>query len=262
MKFDSIIACGDSFTRYHKTALEKTWPCLLGEHYNVPWANLAKGGCSNYEIALQPIQFQPDTHEWGNPNYLEFKKPLLIFGLTTPWRLPVFAPAEGRLSSIASILPEDLIYNPYTGVDEKMYEGTINRGIIHDWFQQIDIHAIELMHKWGQLFKDSTVLWGTIHFQWDDPGSVMTDTVKRGLEEEEGRIITLHRHVESKIGKSYCFNEITDWWPLQHCLGGDNNLHINWDDKSNLEFNPIDRHPTNEGIQLFADNLIKYIDNI
>ena len=75
MEFDSIIACGDSFTRYHKTAIEKTWPSLLGEHYNVPWANLGKGGSSNYEISIQPLQNMPDNLE-------QFKKPLIIYHTT------------------------------------------------------------------------------------------------------------------------------------------------------------------------------------
>ena len=89
--FDSIIACGDSFTKYHMTADGDMWPNLLSRHYEVPYANLARGGSSNYEIALQPLQHTPDNME-------QFKKPLIIFGMTTPWRLPILYPMQGIIA--------------------------------------------------------------------------------------------------------------------------------------------------------------------
>lgn len=255
MEFDSIIACGDSFTRYHKTAIEKTWPSLLGEHYNVPWANLGKGGSSNYEISIQPLQNMPDNLE-------QFKKPLIIFGLTTPWRLPVFAPAEGKITSIHSILPEHLEYKPFLGVDEKGLEETIKRALLNDWFNLSDIKALEQMHKWGKIFKDSTIVWGSIHFQWDNPGTVMNNDVIQGIQEERSRLNVLHKHMLNKYNSSNCFNESIKWNPLQFLLDANDTHHFNWNDNSNPDYNPIDRHPTNEGIQVFADTLIKYIDSI
>ena len=114
MKFDSIIACGDSFTNYHLTPIKSSWPHLLGQHYNVPVANLGKGGASNFEIALQPLQYMPDNIE-------DFDNPLIIFGMTTPFRLPVYYPKERIVGSLASVLPEDLHYNHATGVDERIF---------------------------------------------------------------------------------------------------------------------------------------------
>ena len=45
----------------------------VGKKLNVPWVNLAEGGSSNYDIALQPIQHMDDKPS---------NKPLFIFGFT------------------------------------------------------------------------------------------------------------------------------------------------------------------------------------
>ena len=168
MEFDSIIACGDSFTWYHKTAIEKTWPALLGKHYNVPFLNLARGGASNFEIALQPLLQlnldsyapQPFLNSYSDmANMAQYKKPLIIFGLTTPYRLPVFEPKGCRIGSISSILPEHLRNVPHSGVDEKIHQHTINTALAKDWFSQMDRLTVEYMYKWQYLIRSSNVLW-------------------------------------------------------------------------------------------------------
>ena len=64
MEIDRIIASGDSFTEGAKNVINitsvETWPARLGNKLNVPWVNLAEGGSSNYDIALQPIQHIKD----------------------------------------------------------------------------------------------------------------------------------------------------------------------------------------------------------
>lgn len=272
MEFDSIIACGDSFTHYHKTDIEKSWPALLGKHYNVPWVNLGQGGASNFQIALQPLinfdgrqGYVTDQQHKMSADPEKFKNPLILFGLTTPYRLPVFGPADGQLVSISSILPENLQNVTYTGVNEKIYESTINKGLVDGWFRQLDYSVTEQMYNWKYLIKGSNILWGTIHFQWDNPGTVLNPTVLKGIDVESTRLELIHSHIEAKCGKSYCFNEFigSGFLPLQCVLTDQaDDMHINWNDNSNLEFNPIDRHPTNAGIQLFADELIRYIDSI
>ena len=245
--FDSIIACGDSFTKYHMTADGDMWPKLLSRHYEVPHANLARGGSSNYEIALQPLQHTPD-------NMKQFKKPLIIFGMTTPWRLPILYPMEGIIGSIDSILPEHLRYNPHTGVDGEMLNKTIKKMIVKDLFDTLDRQSIQKMMNWKKLIPDSTVIWGTIHFQHSMPNGGVN---KDGVNTEKERIKRLHHYLINSDQPSYCFNEILDWFPLSHALQGDPALHINMDDK----VGELDHHPNDKGIQIFADYLIKYIDS-
>ena len=64
MDIDKIIASGDSFTEGAKNVINitsvETWPARLGKKLNVPWVNLAEGGSSNYDVALQPIQHIDD----------------------------------------------------------------------------------------------------------------------------------------------------------------------------------------------------------
>ena len=250
MKFDSIIACGDSFTNYHLTPIKSSWPYLLGQHYNVPVANLGKGGASNFEIALQPLQYMPDNME-------DFNNPLIIFGMTTPFRLPVYYPKERIVGSLTSVLPEDLHYNHATGVDERMFKDTINRMIVDDDFFNTDLHVLDLIFKWKKLIKGSTLMWGSIHFQHQTPkGEINRDA----LNEEQERIISMHEYVKNKGYQSNCFNEVCEWYPLQHVLGGNPALHFHWA-KFNDGVKIIDGHPNDLGIQRFAEKLIKYIDS-
>ncbi len=247
--FDGIIACGDSFTKYHLTADGDMWPNILSRHYDIPYANLARGGSSNYEIALQPLQYTPN-------NIKEFRKPLIIFGMTTPWRLPILYPMQGMIGSIDSILPEHLRYRKDTGVDEQMLNKTIKKMIVNDLFHTLDTQALEKMMNWKKLIPNSTVIWGTIHFQHSLPNGGVN---KMGVTTERDRILGLHHHLinSNYIEESYCFNEIIDWFPLGHMLKGNPDLHINTDDHSKR----IDHHPNEKGIQVIADCLIKYIDS-
>ena len=252
--FDSIIACGDSFTKYHLTEMSKSWPALLGQHYNAPVLNLGNGGASNYEIALQPLQSTPNNTE-------EFKNPLIIFGLTTPFRYPVYLPKEHRIGSIASVLPEHLTYNPHTGVEEKIFEPTIKKMLVNDEFHQADIHILKTMLKWKQLIKDSTIIWGRIHFQHQEPDGVI---IRNALEVEQARTLSLHQELQKNGFESNCFNEVCEWFPLQHVLQGEPDMHINWE-KINTGTEIIDKiidgHPSDAGLKRFADNFIQYIDS-
>ena len=248
--FDSIIACGDSFTKYHLTEMSKSWPALLGQHYNVPVANLGKGGASNYEIALQPLQSTPN-------NIKELKNPLIIFGLTTPFRDPVYLPKETRIGSLASVLPEHLTYNQYTGVEEKIFEPTIKKMLVDDAFHQADIQILEMMLRWKELIEGSTIIWGRIHFQHQEPDGVVN---RNALEEEQERIISLHQYLQDNGFESNCFNEVCEWFPLQHVLRGEPDMHMNWA-KLNQGTKILDGHPSDAGIKRFADNFIQYIDS-
>jgi len=250
MKFDSIIACGDSFTKYHITPIKHSWPYLLGQHYNVPVANLGKGGASNFEIALQPLQYMPDNME-------DFDNPLIIFGMTTPFRLPVYYPKETRIGSLASVLPEHLTYTEATGVDGKVFESTIKKMLVDDAFHQADIQILEMILRWKELIKGSTIVWGRIHFQHQEPDGVVNHNA---LKDEQARIISLHNYLQDNNFESNCFNEVCEWFPLQHVLRGEPNMHIDWA-KFNTGIKILDGHPSEAGIIRFADNIIKYIDS-
>ena len=62
----------------------------------MPWVNLAEGGSSNYDIALQPIQ-----HTYDKPS----NKPLFIFGFTVDHRITYFDYDLGKIKSFYTILP-------------------------------------------------------------------------------------------------------------------------------------------------------------
>ena len=115
-----------------------------------------------------------------------------IFGMTTPWRLPILYPMQGIIGSIDSILPEHLRYNPHTGVDEEMLNKTIKKMIVKDLFHTLDIQALEKMMNWKKLIPNSTVIWGTIHFQHSLPNGGVN---KDGILTEKERIKRLHQHL-------------------------------------------------------------------
>ena len=98
MDIDKIIASGDSFTEGAKNVINitsvETWSPRLGKKLNVPWVNLAEGGSSNYDVALQPIQHIDDKPS---------NKPLFIFGFTVDHRITYFDYDLGKIKSFYTL---------------------------------------------------------------------------------------------------------------------------------------------------------------
>ena len=99
MKFDGIIACGDSYTigpvNKGSLSMDKSWPAHLGNIMNLPVVNLSRGGSSNTEISLQPLKLQK-----------QFENPLIIFGFTIHYRFPYFN-NKGSIHSMYGMLDSD-----------------------------------------------------------------------------------------------------------------------------------------------------------
>ena len=190
MEYDYIICCGDSFTEGCKNVLNiteaDTWPGILGKELDVPWANLADGGASNYEIALQPVT---QMHKWTNDTAP--KKPLFIFNFTVDHRIPYYDYQLGELTSFYTTLPEE-IDNADLQPDEKSqlmaqlrlgmlqapidymdisatYNTTVDAFVYQTW------QAIKVANNYKNLYADATVIWGFIHSYLDNE-SINTKT--------------------------------------------------------------------------------------
>lgn len=165
MEFDYIIASGDSFTEGCKNSLEigiqDTWPGQLGRELGVPWVNLAQGGTSNLDIALQPIQHFSET----TPP----KKPLFIFGFTVDHRPTYYDYSSGGIKSFYTTLPEEvdqfaeLHYMERLQLRAQTKLGLLPVDNYTDTYQLQTIRAIEIANNYKKLYANATVMWGFIH---------------------------------------------------------------------------------------------------
>jgi len=248
MDIDRIIASGDSFTEGCKNVLDiseaDTWPGLLGRELNIPWANLADGGASNFEIAIQPLQ---TIHEWFTQNPGE--KPLLIFGFTIDDRLPYFDYDEGKVKSFFTVLPEFIEESKMS--DRLMLDMKSGSKIKEPFNQSMNIqkinnddedpkldvfvmqtyNAIKIANNYANIFKGATVLWGFIH-AYNDQGDVRLRQCSR----------TNTRYNIEWPHWDKCFNRFSDNKPLQSL-------------SSPIEYciSEKDLHPNLKGIELYKD---------
>lgn len=165
MKFDYIIASGDSFTEGVRSELgiqvQDTWPGQLGRQLGVPWVNLAQGGTSNLDIALQPIQhFNESTPP---------KKPLFIFGFTVDHRATYYDYTVGGIKSFYTTLPEEIDqFDELHYMERVQLRAQTKLGLlpVHnypDTYQLQTVRAIEIANNYKKLYANATVLWGFIH---------------------------------------------------------------------------------------------------
>jgi len=245
MEYDYLLACGDSFTEGCQDIIgngpEGTWPGVVAEHFKIPFSNLARGGASNTEIALQPLQSII-------PEFAKAKRPLIIFGLTVPYRLPYFQPSKGVIHSHYSILPEnmnegdvrylkkfalDMLTKYYPDMDDTEIR---QRSPCNEPHEGIDGYlfatqqSIKIMMQYKIINPNAEVMWGWIHNS--DPEDVV-----------DRKLLLPYR--------DYCFNKHSSWLPLQHLT--------NKDEKYWLKAN--DQHPNERGIQLYADFFIQLLEN-
>lgn len=245
MEYDYLLACGDSFTEGCQNIIgngpEGTWPGVVAEHFKIPFSNIARGGASNTEIALQPLQSII-------PEFAKAKRPLIIFGLTMSHRLPYFKPNKGVIHSHYSILPEhmdegdvrylkkfalDMLNTYYPDMDDTEIR---QRSSCDEPHEGIDAYlfatqqSIKIMMQYKIINPNAEVMWGWIHNS--DPEDVV-----------DRKLLLPYR--------DYCFNKHSSWLPLQHLT--------NKDEKYWLKAN--DQHPNERGIQLYADFFIQLLEN-
>lgn len=245
LPFDSIIACGDSFTEgccdQININIEDTWPGQVAAHFRVPFVNLACGGASNYEIALQPI---------SDPNCMHLEcapfRPLLIFAFTIDYRLPYYDFQLGRLQSCFSVLPEHLDRWP-AGRDQKQHArqgflpvrpchikqnpAAAQTGLCLDGYQFQTFQAIQTAMRWKKLIPTAKILWGFAHSDHAD------------LPYDQHWEDNLQRHYGYK---DHCFNEY---------LPGRCSLQ-NFSCSNHLWISANDCHPNKQGIDLYAKVMI------
>ena len=228
MEYDYLLACGDSFTEGCQDIIGKgpegTWPGIVAEHFKIPFSNIARGGASNTEISLQPLQS-------NIPEFAKAKHPLIIFGLTVPYRLPYLAKMEGIIQSHYSILPEHMNDNDVKHLKNYALD-LLNTSIDGmDGYVFATRQSIKIMMQYKIINPNAEVMWGWIH---------NTATNSR---------------IDEKILLPYrdnCFNKHLDWLPLQHFTDADSEKYWLSED---------DCHPNEQGIQLYADLLIQLIEN-
>lgn len=231
--FDSIIACGDSYTEGHRNALgidiSETWPAKVAEHFNVPYENLADGGACNLEIALQPMLRQQSQYE----------KPLYIFNFTIDERLLILnSMPSAPFESLFSLLQEDTQHIRFSGE----YRKIINYFLVkhnssgQDGFQAHTCRAIQLAHNVKYINPNASVLWGFIHS--DQHGEEHTIFDRGGMDFDNNTRIQF-TNIET------CYNSHIDFRPMQY--------FINTPD---LMISQEDTHPNTKGIQVLTDQMI------
>ena len=262
MDFDYLIASGDSFTEGCKNVLDiteaHTWPGQLGRSLNVPWANLAWGGASNYDIALQPVQH---IHKWCTQNPGE--KPLLIFAFTIDYRIPYYSYERGLVKSFYTVLPEEIEH----GVHDKNIQNQLKADAIvgtqangnllnkmnlektnpDDENPKIDgylyqtYQAINVAKNYENLFKGAKVIWGFIHST--DTGS---DVRIKHCPVTNTQYKINWPHWDSCFNRFMPNNE-----PIQNLTA-----------KKELWISENDCHPNPKGIEIYKDFFTNVIDKI
>ena len=228
MEYDYLLACGDSFTEGCQDIIGKgpegTWPGIVAEHFKIPFSNIAKGGASNTEISLQPLQS-------NIPGFAKAKRPLIIFGLTVPYRLPYLSKMEGIIQSHYSILPEHM-----NDGDVKHLKNYALR-LLGDSVDGMDGYvfatrqSIKIMMQYKIINPNAEVMWGWIH-------NLQTNSIDHKL--------------YGGLNRDNCFNKHLNWLPLQYFTDADSEKYCLSED---------DCHPNEQGIQLYADLLIQLIEN-
>jgi len=254
MEYDYIICCGDSFTEGCKNVLNiteaDTWPGILGKELDVPWVNLANGGASNYEIALQPLT---QMHKW--PTETAPKKPLFIFNFTVDHRIPYYDYQLGELTSFYTTLPEEInnanlqpgeksqlmaqsrlgmLRAPIDCMDIRAADDTTVDAFVYQTWQ-----AIKVANNYKNLYADATVMWGFIHSYLENE-SINTKTCT-----VTGQPYTINwPHIDS------CFNNHMEGTkPLQH-LTSDPAFWLTQHDS----------HPNPDGFRMYVDFFKQLID--
>lgn len=246
MNFDCIIACGDSFTEGTRSVLNisvgETWPGLLARKFNIPFINLAHGGASNYDIALQPM-----TSDYESLVGARYKKPLFIFGFTIHHRLTYFNYFTGQLESFFTVLPEYISDSDnlhvrsiepvaISGLRERRHQLNESRfyskmeGQKLDSFLYATHAAIEIAHNVKIINPEAEILWGFIHSN--------TPFNEYDFYAEDQKHLW-YKHKDTN------FNEY---------LPGRKSLQYLSDEKE-LWVSPTDCHPNQRGMQLYADAL-------
>jgi hypothetical protein len=267
MKYDLIIACGDSFTEGCKDLLnisiDKTWPGLLAESLGIPFVNLAIGGACNLEIALQPLKN-------ATPEDLQImhqsKCPLILFNFTVMERIPYPSYRAGVTESCFSILPEHTLIQRAPWLDEPIKEmlvencvntdvecqldaSTMNQSLDDqdlreiDWFVFSTMQAIRVCMNWEKLIPNSTVAWGFIHINTSHHGEGL-DNYQLETEQVPLRYPYISR----------CYNKFLNMKEVQSVMY-DENLEMNYD----YTISRSDIHPNKIGIRMIANWFEDYI---
>jgi hypothetical protein len=252
MDFDGIITCGDSYTLgpVYRGELytdfdvdfagdgstlirepDNAWPVFLAKELNVPYINLSRGGASNTEISLQPLQ-----------TTIKFKKPLMIFGFTIDIRYPFFG-KDGRITS-QSI--EDNDFNLADSLKENqvtLAKDFMQRFLLptkmngYTGMDNLFVESVKRAMNYEKLNTNATVIWGDIHSH-----DVWIEHRSPGIK----------KHFSNKT-KSRCFNNINNGFPLQQLTTTpDHSLQINYHDS----------HPNKDGCKLYAETIQKFIASI
>jgi hypothetical protein len=270
MDFDYIIACGDSFTEgccdllgdeFGVLPAYQTWPGQVAKHFDVPFVNLAEGGASNYEIAIQPIQ-KIQKFITTNPP----KKPLFIFGFTIDDRIPFFNMERGRVTSHFTTLPEyingwDFGYTKRNSLlteylliasrigHQKFAHSSENLlkfqacdfVPVTDHYIHQTVRAIKFANNYKNLFADANVMWGFIH------------SIDYGNSVKTRRCISTDKAYDVDFPYwDRCFNRFEE-----------HNRPLQWLTQDNKYWlTDEDRHPNKAGIKLYADYIIDAIEQL
>lgn len=237
--FDSIIACGDSYTEGHRAVLgigvDQTWPGKVAKHFDVPYENLAVGGACNLEIALQPMLSQQ----------MQYANPLYIFNFTIDERLLMLnSEPEKVFRTLFSLLEEDTQDIPFSNEYRRIinYFLTKHNSDGLDGFQTHTLRSIQLAHNVMTVNPNASVLWGFIHS--DRMGDQDTIFDRGGFDFNNSATVNLP-NIET------CYNKYVGHKPLQHFI----------DDNSMIISNQ-DPHPNFKGIKVLADHMTSIIQNI
>ena len=249
--FDSIIACGDSFTEgcqsELKISVRQTWPGLVAEHFFVPVVNLGQGGASNYEIALQPLQAAA-SRLW--PTNLH--RPLILFTFTHDYRMPYYDFDLGKINSLFTIdverikgisrFSDVLVPALNQGLDDVENRYAVSSRIKEkiDGYQHQTHAAINLANSLAKLMPQAKVLWGFGHCLYSD----LEYDVRRDLNDRKKLHRQHYRHLDT------CYNEDL---PLRRPLQWISDQHQLWISKTDI-------HPNRKGIEAYARAMIEIID--
>lgn len=269
MKYDLIVACGDSFTEGCRSNLNitinETWPGLLAKSLGIPFINLAVGGTCNLEIASQPLT-NATTEQLEMINKAE--KPLIFFGFTVMERFPYPSLRSGTVESCFSILPEHTEMLKQSHMDSVIPHmlkcDNVNTDIechIHaslhnqnsssfkeiDWFIFSTMQAIRMCMNWEKLIPNSTVSWGFIHINTGFFGAGLTEYYN--MDSDSGYTRLHYPYIDR------CYNTYANMKEIQSVMY-DENLEI----MPHLMLNENDCHPNKQGIQLIANWFEEYIN--
>lgn len=248
LPFDSMIFCGDSWTYNHNSnqgiTVETMWPAMVAEHFGLSHVNLGKGGASNYEIALQPVQALSE-HRW--PDHTQ--RPLIIFTFTHDYRMPYYDFDLARIDSFFSLNIKRLKgINKYAKAMRSMIERGLatveNRYMpshgsqeLMDGYQHQTRSAIALANGYTKIIPGATVLWGFGHCEFSE---LEYDQRRLGDQIQQQH----YQHLDS------CYNEDL---PLRRPLQWLSDEHRLWINNAN------DIHPNMRGLEVYAKVMIDVI---